>query len=288
MRRRAGFTLIELLVVITIIGILAALLFPVFSLAREKARQTTCRSNLKQFMGAVLMYANDYDERMPLAITHIHQIGPATAAASGKPEFGIHMEIMPYVKSAAAFHCPDDRGFEAGTTNTCGGQPCAGQTLWEAFGSSYRFAPENFSQFPTSDPAADNPSPVTYSFPPYTEYATIDAAEGLIGKGDGNFTSNPPFPLPLSFFQRPADTRVLRCFASYFEDQDYRKNAKVMHPAGNMVAFMDGHVKWVNGAGQLATYCDGPTWSPSRSLAPSDPGYRQYGDGSCGAERAVQ
>jgi prepilin-type N-terminal cleavage/methylation domain-containing protein/prepilin-type processing-associated H-X9-DG protein len=60
--RRSGFTLIELLVVIAIIAILAAILFPVFAQAREKARQATCQSNLKQIGLAYLMYAQDYDE----------------------------------------------------------------------------------------------------------------------------------------------------------------------------------------------------------------------------------
>ena len=62
---RSGFTLIELLVVIAIIAILAAILFPVFAQAREKARQATCMSNLKQTGLAVLMYAGDYDEQLP-------------------------------------------------------------------------------------------------------------------------------------------------------------------------------------------------------------------------------
>src|SRR6476469_4926130 len=60
--RRAGFTLIELLVVIAIIAILAAILFPVFAQAREKARQTSCTSNLKQIGMATRMYLQDYDE----------------------------------------------------------------------------------------------------------------------------------------------------------------------------------------------------------------------------------
>jgi len=62
---RKGFTLIELLVVIAIIAILAAILFPVFAKARERARSTTCASNLKQFGTAFMMYAGDYDERFP-------------------------------------------------------------------------------------------------------------------------------------------------------------------------------------------------------------------------------
>src|SRR5581483_6168155 len=63
---RPGFTLIELLVVIAIIAILAAILFPVFAQAREKARQATCTSNLKQVGLAVMMYASDHDECLPL------------------------------------------------------------------------------------------------------------------------------------------------------------------------------------------------------------------------------
>src|SRR6266536_4639298 len=66
--RRSGFTLIELLVVIAIIAILAALLFPVFARAREQARKTTCLSNLKQIGAGMLMYAQDYDETLPIAV----------------------------------------------------------------------------------------------------------------------------------------------------------------------------------------------------------------------------
>jgi prepilin-type N-terminal cleavage/methylation domain-containing protein len=67
MKRAPGFTLIELLVVIAIIAILAAILFPVFARAREKARQTTCLNNQKQIVTAALMYAQDREELLPAA-----------------------------------------------------------------------------------------------------------------------------------------------------------------------------------------------------------------------------
>lgn len=65
--RRKGFTLIELLVVIAIIAILAAILFPVFAKAREKARQASCLSNIKQLSLGVVMYTEDYDQTYPPA-----------------------------------------------------------------------------------------------------------------------------------------------------------------------------------------------------------------------------
>src|SRR6476620_9900153 len=66
---RSAFTLIELLVVIAIIAILAAILFPVFAQAREKARQTSCLSNTKQISLGILMYLQDYDERFFATVT---------------------------------------------------------------------------------------------------------------------------------------------------------------------------------------------------------------------------
>ena len=67
--KRHGFTLIELLVVIAIIAVLAAILFPVFAQAREKARQTSCASNMRQIGTGILMYLQDYDEKLaPVAV----------------------------------------------------------------------------------------------------------------------------------------------------------------------------------------------------------------------------
>src|SRR5437016_5406048 len=64
-KARRGFTLIELLVVIAIIAILAAILFPVFAQARERARMSACLSNMRQIGTGMMMYAQDYDETLP-------------------------------------------------------------------------------------------------------------------------------------------------------------------------------------------------------------------------------
>ena len=93
-----GFTLIELLVVIAIIALLAAILFPVFSRARENARRSSCQNNVKQIMIGVAQYTQDYDETYPL-------LGIDTSSAD------VHMFrlIHPYIKSVQIFTCPSDK-----------------------------------------------------------------------------------------------------------------------------------------------------------------------------------
>ena len=103
MKRLNAFTLIELLVVIAIIAILAAILFPVFAQAREKARQASCASNMKQIGLAFLQYAQDYDEIAPL------QGALAAGTAPNQEGWNSAMwTIFPYVKSAAVYKCPND------------------------------------------------------------------------------------------------------------------------------------------------------------------------------------
>ncbi|MGC4043957.1 MAG: prepilin-type N-terminal cleavage/methylation domain-containing protein [Armatimonas sp.] len=104
MRNRA-FTLIELLVVIAIIAILAAILFPVFAQAREKARQTSCLSNMKNIGLAEQMYVQDYDEMFP----RLRLRGTAvTNLVAPKWAFGIQDALGPYIKNDGVWKCPSD------------------------------------------------------------------------------------------------------------------------------------------------------------------------------------
>jgi prepilin-type N-terminal cleavage/methylation domain-containing protein len=105
--RRGGFTLIELLVVIAIIAILAAILFPVFAQAREKARQTTCLSNCKQIALAFQMYQQDNDGTFTWQGPHLGDDNADFMAPGAKPTWGA--ELMPYIKSPKIYICPSAR-----------------------------------------------------------------------------------------------------------------------------------------------------------------------------------
>lgn len=120
MSRRA-YTLIELLVVIAIIGILSAILFPVFATAREKARQTACASNMKQIGLAIMQYVQDYDETYPLTcfgFTQGETNNPVPAALAQWSDV-----VQPYVKSYKVFVCPSNP--RSGQVSTW---PYSGQT----------------------------------------------------------------------------------------------------------------------------------------------------------------
>jgi prepilin-type N-terminal cleavage/methylation domain-containing protein/prepilin-type processing-associated H-X9-DG protein len=103
--KQRGFTLIELLVVIAIIAILAAILFPVFARAREKARQASCQSNLKQIGLAAQMYAQDYDERYCpnslVAPPHANEFHGAGGLRTWWYEL-----LNPYIKNTQVWICP--------------------------------------------------------------------------------------------------------------------------------------------------------------------------------------
>jgi prepilin-type N-terminal cleavage/methylation domain-containing protein/prepilin-type processing-associated H-X9-DG protein len=98
--RKRGFTLIELLVVVAVMAIIAALLFPTFAQARDKARQAACLSNMKQLAMGVMMYTQDYEETLPKGSLGFDPTGA---------HFPWPLTVAPYVKNTAIFRCPSDR-----------------------------------------------------------------------------------------------------------------------------------------------------------------------------------
>ncbi|HEY3268932.1 MAG TPA: prepilin-type N-terminal cleavage/methylation domain-containing protein [Armatimonadota bacterium] len=134
-----AFTLIELLVVIAIIAILAAILFPVFAKARERAKATTCLSNLKQVGIAMTTYLSDYDDSLPRA--------KGILSSTPSDPYALPQVMGSYIRSLDVFRCPAD------TNNTSFGW--AVPVLWKAYGQSYAFN----STAPVTSTTADTPRP---------------------------------------------------------------------------------------------------------------------------------
>jgi len=168
---RKGFTLIELLVVIAIIAILAAILFPVFAQAREKARAISCLSNMKQIGLGTYQYTQDYDEKLIKSWYNFPSVNSGAGWASVSPlAYTWRYAAYPYIKSVAIFGCPSD------TLLT--------QQQWWAFQTNDRN--------------------LTFAMP--TSYAT---ATSVIGFANGNVVDpiNTPQGLDaMSQIDKPADT----------------------------------------------------------------------------------
>jgi len=147
----AGFTLVELLVVITIISTLAAILFPVFAGAREKARTAVCTSNLRQIGMAMSMYMQDSDGFYPWAkdpfdeystMWDKHPEQKAKVATMGR----VQDVLSPYIKAPALWRCPSDTGFQYGYGFVFGSMVevklDAAPTMFEKYHTSYEYRTE--------------------------------------------------------------------------------------------------------------------------------------------------
>lgn len=228
--RPGAFTLLEILVVVAIMMLLAALLFPVFAQARERARRTTCLSNLKQMGSAMLMYSQDNDGFLP-AWTNFWVcatngttggIGPndATTCGDDTPDRYWDAAIWPYVKSGApgalnpemggVWHCPSSELDERYTS----------------YGYSMGIAVYSLDEF-------------YYLFPPE---ASLHDATRTVFVGDGGTAGRLGRPQDLQgYAQRhvPGYEWMVGGTKAYSRDAPFR------HQDGANYLFCDGHAKWM-------------------------------------------
>jgi len=181
-RKTQAFTLIELLVVIAIIAILAAILFPVFAQAREKARGASCVSNLKQISLAVKMYGQDYDERyFSSGNLPLDGDGAASSRACDGQNLvrmmggGLSWFTQPYIKNQGIFKCPSDTGENLWGRNTTGwpystavfwGRPTSymWRHVWDCGGSAGVNSPPPVGFSATADAAVGKPADTIWIF----------------------------------------------------------------------------------------------------------------------------
>jgi len=236
---RRGFTLIELLVVIAIIAILAAILFPVVTRAREQGRISACASNMRQIYNALSMYLDQYNEFMPpsLPINFYYpfeypgqpiQLDDARKNDPGCPKNQIHYLLVPYITgrplnpassydSYKVFRCPTDT---VSPPLDSGGRflktsPLYEMCVYPKYGSSYqwRLGTEN----------------------PYTGNVSPDGEKGTDLLSGRSITS-------ISRLTKVAAARDAQPWHSYSVTH-LRKDWRDPRAGGN-VLYLDGHVKW--------------------------------------------
>ena len=167
--RRRAFTLVEILVVVAIIGILAAIIFPTFLLVRDKARRTSCVSNLQQIGAAVEMYKADYDERFPFAVDPFDKNeaiggGFSTGFDALIPTLPMVNEVLLPYSSRQVFQCAGDTGFEF--DEQTGQRMDALPSCYEKFGTSYYYRTE-LAALQVQEVSIQEPSKLNLMFDSY-------------------------------------------------------------------------------------------------------------------------
>jgi prepilin-type N-terminal cleavage/methylation domain-containing protein/prepilin-type processing-associated H-X9-DG protein len=222
---RFGFTLIELLVVIAIIAILAAILFPVFAKAREKARQTTCASNEKQLGLAMLQYVQDYDETFPAVWDNNRQ-----------PVMNWAEEIYPYVKSTGAYVCPSNAGAAAAAKN--------GVSLTDGFGDGLAAGVQSIPPSYEMNQCLGFRNGGQYNYGPYKIEAAINEPSSKVLFLEGGASSNGTGPQPATGWDNWAECNGnAACNSGNFTNTTIYHSWFAGHTGLMNVTFIDGHVK---------------------------------------------
>jgi prepilin-type N-terminal cleavage/methylation domain-containing protein/prepilin-type processing-associated H-X9-DG protein len=220
-----GFTLIELLIVIAIIGILAAILFPVFARARENARRSSCQSNLKQLSLAHAMYQQDYDGKYVIDVDYSSYVGGIWTRA--------WLDILgPYIKNTQIVRCPSQQSTRPGDPNFDYSNKYGCDYAYNALMLGYSYGADSgeftgidgnygiwiFHKGVASDSSIANPSQT-----------------GVFIDNSRKRSSGGLFLDPRYFARLPESTL----------DSDWNDgNIGDVHFGGANVAFADGHVKW--------------------------------------------
>ena len=217
---RRGFTLIELLVVIAIIAILAAILFPVFAKAREKARQTSCLNNVKQLAVATMAYIQDYDETwMPNAPDRADHAGWSVALAANAPQ----AKLAPYVKNLQIYACPSRTDGACSTS----AQPMLGALAYppEFSGLRINYGPNRIGNLGNPGPA--NPMAL----------ASLTNPTDIPAWGETTYGTSIGAPHCVAY---PKLTWPNACnYATTPNLSSYTS-----HNDGSNMCFFDGHAKW--------------------------------------------
>jgi prepilin-type N-terminal cleavage/methylation domain-containing protein/prepilin-type processing-associated H-X9-DG protein len=278
LKRKSAFTLIELLVVIAIIAILAAILFPVFAQAREKARSAACLSNIKQLTLGFLMYSQDYDESFPQwDWSCSYSNGPESYCGlkPGERDNASSLwlnAIYPYVKNAQVYKCPSDARNRGDQVNVW--------TSWFTNGTTYAGLSAVKNLNPVFWGTAGQPGiPVTYgaSEPvtsqrpahasldkPAETYLLADSITTLSGTSEwwgyrDAVAANAPltdprrkarlqrvaYPKPGCVDGIPGSGGYWGSGAYWSGPYDSRYEACAMHQGGINMGFADGHAKFV-------------------------------------------
>lgn len=242
-RNKHGFTLIELLVVIAIIAILAAILFPVFAQAREKARSATCLSNMNQQGLAVMMYNQDYDQHYPQGVLNNVTGGgwnnayfwtaPPTLRATSAYNQALRgcswaNAVQPYMKNYGALDCPSTGLWNLSSTN-----PTGTPRIADTFNG-------DLASYP--DAGVLEPAAVILIWTGHNKEAT-----------DGYSSVNPelqcPVPTAPCVYQPTANTNGVCPGGNGGTDALYEFFGQTsyndwVHENGDNVCFADGHAKW--------------------------------------------